>query len=159
MSCLTRERLLELVDYNPTTGVFTTRVPRGNLTVGDVMGWDSGKGYQRVLIDGERHMLHNLAFLYMTGNYPKELVDHKDTNTNNNKWDNLREASTYQNALNKSLRKDNTTGSKGVSLTSSGSFMVRVGQKSYGCFRDLEEASLVAVAVRNKLHGEFANHG
>lgn len=159
MSCLTRERLLELIDYNPITGVFTTRVPRGNLTVGDTIGWDSGKGYQRVLIDGERYMLHNLAFLYMTGQHPEELIDHKDMDTSNNRWANLRESSHSQNAMNKPLRSDNTTGSKGVSLTRSGSFMVRVGKKSYGCFKNLEEASLVAVEVRSRLHGEFANHG
>ena len=47
---------------------------------------------------------HRLAFLYMKGYIPK-LIDHKDRNGLNNKWNNLREANKSTNGADKSLRK------------------------------------------------------
>ena len=158
MSCLTVERLKELLEYDPATGLFTNRVPRGNLTVDTPIGWENGKGYKRLKIDGGRYMAHLVAWLYMTGEMPKSKIDHKNGVTSDNRWDNLREATDLQNTYNKGLYKNNRLGIKGVTQTSSGSYMVRVNHKSYGCYKDLELAEFVAQEVREGLHGEFARH-
>lgn len=158
MSCLTKERLKKLLEYDPQTGKFISRTPRGNIGVGVELGWENGRGYQRVSIDGKRYMLHKLAWLYMTGDLPELDVDHKDLDSSNNSWDNLRLCTNKQNSYNRGVRKDNNTGVKGVSKTTNNSFMVRVGQKSFGCYPDLELAELVAMEARDSMHGEFARH-
>lgn len=43
---LTAERLRELLDYDPATGVFRRRVSTSNrIKVGDISGTQNGKGY------------------------------------------------------------------------------------------------------------------
>lgn len=159
MSSLTVERLKEVLDYDPSNGDFVSKLPRGNIGVGATLGCENGRGYKRVKIDGRRYMMHNLAWLYMTGGLPKEKIDHKDGDPSNNKWSNLRPATDYQNSCNKGLYKNNLLGIKGITKTRAGTYMVRVDHKSYGCFKDLELAELVVQEVRDKLHGEFARHG
>jgi hypothetical protein len=53
----------------------------------------------------------------MTGEYPdrKFEMDHKDRDRSNNRFSNLRLATTSQNQANVGLRKDNISGFKGVS--------------------------------------------
>ncbi len=49
---LTTERLRELLDYNPETGVFTNRAPRKKIRVGEVSGaLDKSTGYIKITID------------------------------------------------------------------------------------------------------------
>lgn len=159
MSSLTRERLKYLIEYSPTEGTFTSRVSRGNIGVGAPLGWENGKGYKRLKIDGKRYMAHNLAWLYMTGEMPINKIDHKNGVTSDNRWCNLRQATDLENTRNKGLYKNNLLKVKGVSKTKAGTFMVRVDHKSYGCYKDLELAEFIAMEVRDKLHGEFARHG
>ena len=51
----------------------------------------------------------------MTGAWPSKKIDHKDTDRLNNRWLNLREATDQQNARNKSLHNNSTSGITGVS--------------------------------------------
>jgi hypothetical protein len=99
----------------------------------------------------------------MVGSFPSNNIDHEDTNPINNSWENLRNASQQSNTYNAKLRKDNTSGVKGVYLLSSGMYQVKINvnknTKSLGTFKDLELAELVAMEARNKYHGNFANHG
>ena len=99
-------------------------------------------------------LLHNG---YLTKN--KE-VDHKDGNSLNNKVNNLRESTLAQNQHNSKLRKNNTSGHKGVYWNkASGKWMVRinVNGKSYyfGMYVNKEDAIKVAIEARKKLHGKF----
>lgn len=90
---LTAERLQELVHYDPTTGIFTHRAPRKKIRVGEIAGTvDKASGYVILCIDRRHHYGHRLAFLYMTGEWPKQMVDHRDGNRANNVFDNLRDA-------------------------------------------------------------------
>lgn len=90
-------------------------------------------------------------------------VDHKDLDGLNNKRENLRSANHAQNQRNKPLQVNNTSGYRGVVWKSDiDQWQVRVkvnGKQLYfGCYPDKEEANKVAIVMRNKLHGEFANH-
>lgn len=89
---LTAQRLRELLHYDPETGVFTRRVATSRSHVGSVAGTLNVCGYLVARLDGTLYLLHRLAHLYMTGEWPEYGVDHKDTHRANNCWLNLRPA-------------------------------------------------------------------
>ncbi len=106
---LTAERLRELLDYDPETGVFTRRtewragkngcVLRG--AIGSVAGCREGRhGYVLLRLDGALHKAHRLAWLYMIGEWPKLEIDHVDGDSGNNAWSNLREVDRKTNMQN-----------------------------------------------------------
>src|SRR5262245_46971759 len=115
---LTADRLRELLEYDPETGLWRwlQRVnPRCKT------GWFAGtlmspKGsntsYFLIGVDRRHYLAHRLAFLYMTGEWPSGELDHRDLDGTNNRWANLREATRAQNAANMALR--NSAGLKGI---------------------------------------------
>lgn len=117
---LTRQRVKELFNYNPETGVFTWKVGRSNVVkVGDIAGSKNHvKQYVSIKIDHMHYMAHRLAWLYSFGVLPKHQIDHIDGNRKNNKLSNLREATNSENQQN--LRRPstaNTSGYIGVSFS------------------------------------------
>lgn len=118
---LTQERLRELLTYDPETGIFTYNVRRGkngkwSRRGGRVAGsLDTSVGYLQIGIDYERHYAHRLAWFWMTGEWPKDRIDHEDTDGTNNKWSNLRPANASLNGANRGVSKVNKLGLKGVS--------------------------------------------
>lgn len=112
---LTHERLLHVVTYYPDTGIFVWRVQRRKAPVGKTIGSkDYARGYWTARIDYKRYYLHRLAWFYMTGEWPKDEIDHINQNKSDNRWCNLREATTKQNLENGPKRKNNTSGAIGV---------------------------------------------
>jgi hypothetical protein len=84
----------------------------------------------------------------MTGDDPAAFVDHKDGDTLNNRWGNLRLATNGENLCNAKLRSDNSTGVKGVCLVVKGNYRrfratIAKDKTHYrlGDFRSLEEAA------------------
>jgi hypothetical protein len=152
---LTQERLKELFSYNADTGDFTRNVRVNNQKSGTVASSKCHYGYIKISIDGFRQGAHRLAFLYMTGKFPKT-VDHINGDPSDNRWSNLRECTQQQNSCNKGPQVNNKLGIKNVYTTKiPGTYRVVVNSKSYGSFRDIELAELVAKEVCLKLYGEF----
>ncbi|MBR2268296.1 HNH endonuclease [Sphingobium sp.] len=115
MSALSQLRLKEVLHYNPATGAFTWIAKASKKTViGSLAGCQTGAGYIVIGIDGRIYYAHQLAYLYMTGSWV-ERVDHRDCDGFNNRWTNLRPATSQQNALNARRASSNTSGFKGVS--------------------------------------------
>ena len=114
---LTQERLKELLDYNPETGIFTRKVSSGRYNrwkVGSIVGCNHGNGYLRIVIDKKPYFAHRLAWFYMYGIWPK-LIDHKDHDCANNQIDNLRDVTKSENNQNQiKARRSNKTGLLGV---------------------------------------------
>ena len=97
----TAERVRELLVYDPDTGVFTWRANRSNCLAGTQAGGTThAGGYRLIGIDGTKYLAHRLAWLYVTGAWPEEEIDHIDGQTDNNRFINLRPASRVQNAQN-----------------------------------------------------------
>jgi Demerecviridae HNH endonuclease len=110
------ERLKEILDYNPDTGVFKWRCrnnKKSRFKEGDVAGSLNRKGYRRVTVDGREYKEHRLAWFYMTGTWPK-MVDHKNRVRSDNRWDNLRLGNPSLNSFNKTPHKLSNTGIRGV---------------------------------------------
>lgn len=98
---LTQERLKSLLNYNPETGAFTWLVKRGNLRAGSPAGGLNTAGYIQLMVDGSNHLAHRLAWLYMTGGWPAQDIDHRDGCKGNNQFKNLRDVSEIVNGHNR----------------------------------------------------------
>lgn len=168
---LTQKRLKELLHYDPYTGVFTWVAKssiQSRIKIGDVAGGvDKSNGYVKVRVDGKKYKAHRLAFLYMTGNWPSDQVDHIDHVRSNNAWANLREATFEVNGRNASLRSNNSSGHNGIYYHKSRKRWVVqlwVGegherkQKTIGYFKDFESAVIVCRKTL-KENGYHENHG
>ena len=115
-----RERLDELLTFNPDTGEIRWKVNGNNqhIKIGKTAGTietnpKTGMKYLRIMIDGILYSAHRLAHFYYTGEQPPE-VDHKNGNSLDNRKDNLRAADRKLNMNNSNKRKDNTSGVIGV---------------------------------------------
>jgi hypothetical protein len=114
---LTQERLRELIHYDPKTGKFRWQVrKKSNHSVGDIAGCRMRSDCWCIHIDGRRYQAHQLAWLYMRGEWGRPVIDHRDGNPLNNRWRNLRLSSYSDNAGNRRRMRRNTSGFKGVSF-------------------------------------------
>lgn len=103
---LTADLLRELLEYDQETGEFFWRRRRA--------GSYNKIGYLTIGIGGTKYYGHRLAHLYMTGEWPEYEVDHKDGTTSNNRWNNLRPATSQQNKQNRPINSNNKSGFKNV---------------------------------------------
>lgn len=154
------ERLKELVIYDPESGLMHSRVARGNLRIGSLMG-SVEQGYLRVRIEGKRFFIHRLAWLYSTGEWPRDQIDHIDGNPINNRLSNLRQATSAQNGANSKRRIHNKSGYKGVSWNRETrmwcAFIWHGGKnKNLGSYTSAIEAHLAYANKAQELRGEFA---
>lgn len=165
---LTQSRLKELLSYDPDTGVFRRRVrtsPR--IMLGDIAGctgrYTKSIQYRKICVDTKLYFAHRLAFLYMTGSWPVDGVDHIDRDGLNNRWLNLRPASQVTNMQNASLRKDNTSGVVGVCWSKRrNEWLARIVVNRQviflGWYDTLAEAADARKAAERK-YGFHSNHG
>ena len=148
---LTQSRLKELVNYDSSTGIFTSKVRRGKIHPGDEIGTNGYHGYIIIKIDYEPYRAHRLAVLYMTGEWPDGVIDHINRDKADNRWENIRVCTKAENNRNRELAKNNTSGSKGVVFDKRfGKWLVMVGingsRRSFGYYEDIELADLNSCA-------------
>ena len=103
---ISHAKLLALLAYCKRTGAFTWRVCRGPRAAGSTAGTLNHHGYIQICIDGKKYQAHRLAWFYVKGEWPRHEIDHRDRLRSNNRWRNLRNATSKQNKEN--------TGSEGV---------------------------------------------
>jgi hypothetical protein len=112
---ITQERVRHLFNYLPDAGQLIRLVRTSNrVHIGDDAGSASHRGYRKVHVDGKRYYEHCVIWLWMTGEWPRDQIDHIDMDASNNRWGNLREASQTENNANTHIHIDNTSGVKGV---------------------------------------------
>ena len=161
---ITQSHLKELIHYDPITGIFTWIKPRYGVTVGKEAGSINGRGYRQIVINGKTYKAHRLAFLYHTGGFPPNEIDHVNRIKEDNRWLNLREATRSQNMSNIVKPRNNTNEFKGISWHKGvtkwiAQIQLNGKKKHLGCFDTPEEAHVAYCKASDELHGEFANHG
>lgn len=159
---ITVERLRELFHYDQESGVFTRKAERArNARMGDLAGCKRPDGYIVIRIDGSLYHAHRLAWLHVTGEWPKEEIDHLNCDPSDNRFANLREATRAENLRNIRKPCDNTSGFKGVSFDKRtgrwiSSIRASGKQKYLGRFDTAEAAYAAYCTAAKELHGEFA---
>ena len=156
MKTITQKRLQSLLHYDPETGHFTHIVNRTHKKAGEIAGAINQNGYVVITLDGRHYYAHRLAFLYMTGSFPENQVDHINRVRSENSWYNLRAVTSAENNRNASIRKDNKSGYAGVSQARYskrwvGAVSIGGKRKQLGTFDTKEEAAK-AVADAKFLH-------
>ena len=162
---LTAEHLRRVLIYDPFTGLWKWREGgKGRPLEPDwwpgTLGGKPGRQYYAIGIGRWPRYAHRLAFLYMTGEWPKQEIDHVDGDRTNNRWSNLREADHSQNKYNTGLRGHNTTGFRGVYFRKNeGKWhaRIKVGDRrvSLGLFSSPEEASIAYEAAAQEHFGDY----
>ena len=171
---LTADQLRAVLDYNPRTGVFTwrRRMPTRQYDktwntryAGTIAGTPTvPRGYVQILVDRRLYLAHRLAHLWITGEWPKHEVDHRDGDPTNNRWNNLRVATSSQNKMNGVRRSDNTSGYRGVWFDKRRELWVAEIRgdgirRHLGYFPTAEAAAAAYAEAAARLHGKFANLG
>lgn len=154
---LTAQRLRELLHYDPETGVFTWLVRRHKNPAGMTAGTPDKDGYIQIGIDRHCHKGHQLAWLYMYGDWPTQQVDHRDRVRSNNQLLNLRLATPGQNGQNRSVAlRNNKTGVLGVSPNGRGKFVANIGVDGRAIY--LGTFATVADAAEARSRAKVVHH-
>lgn len=175
----TQVELLNLLDYNPSTGELVWKERTGlkgkasawnKRYAGTVAGAMSGNRVnvtiRKVGVDGmtfvKHYRAHNLIWFMQTGHQVPEgfIVDHKDGNGLNNTWGNLRLATNSQNSMNRCVQSNNRSGKTGVRWDSTrGKWKaeIKIGRKCkhIGRFDSFEDAVSARNQYEIELFGEF----
>lgn len=155
---LTAERLRAFVSYDPLTGEFTRLVntaPMGRM--GQAAG-SLAKPHNRIelRVDGKLYKAHRLAWLYMTGEWPRHDIDHVDGDSTNNRWANLRDVDARTNGQNRRRpQKNNKLGLLGVCQVGD-QFLAQIrdadANRNLGLFESAEQAHQAYLAAKRALH-------
>lgn len=162
---ISQDYLKSILHYEPDSGIFTWLVNLGKKrTQGKRAGCLRKKprdktAYREIRINRCSFAEHRLAFLYMTGSFSKELVDHVNRDGTDNRWENLRAASDSQNQANSIKPTRNTSGFKGVTKSRK-RWQASIGFQGrflrIGSFDTPEQAGQAYADKAKELFGEFA---
>lgn len=152
------DRLRELLRYDPDTGHFWWLVP------GRKRRLDQPAGSQRkdrrwvIRVDGVLYLAHQLAWFWMTGQWVDE-IDHENLDPGDNRWVNLREASSSQNKANRGPNRRNQLRVKGV-YKHGGGYRATVWKDrrriDCGVHPTVEQAAAAYRKAAVEIHGQFA---
>jgi hypothetical protein len=160
VSELGAERLRELLDYDPLTGVFTWRVRLSNRApVGSSPRRKAITGYMRVRVGGRLYLAHRLAWLHVHGKWPDDEIDHINGDRADNRIANLRDVNSRQNKENRRAAQSNnkSCGLLGATWRKNerkwaGQITVRGRISHLGYFDSAEEAHAAYIAAKRVHH-------
>lgn len=97
---ITQHELHERLSYDPETGMFRWRHKRRGLRAGSIAGTILSNGYRRIKQGSVLYLAHRLAWFYVHGEWPQRDIDHINGDRDDNRIENLRQATRSQNCMN-----------------------------------------------------------
>jgi hypothetical protein len=153
-----REFLRAHLRYDPVTGLLYRK------STGKVASKRYTHRYPRVSIKGVYYYAHRLIWRMEISDVVPDEIDHINEDKDDNRLENFRPASRFENMSNKSKAISNTSGYKGVNWHVqhdkwNARITVHKRRIHLGYFDDLEAAHAAYVEAAKKYHGDFANDG
>jgi hypothetical protein len=156
------EYIRSLLDYDPESGIMVWKKGRrGGCKKGDVAGNKRKDGRWMIIVDFKHYLRSRLAWFHFYGKWPVADIDHKNLARDDDRIDNLREATRSQNLANREKKISNRSGYKGVSFDKSrgrwqSSISCDKKRKNLGRFNCPTAAYLAYCRAAKELHAEFA---
>jgi len=113
---MNQDLLKSILHYNPETGAFSWIKSGSGRKKDLIAGSKTVYGYMEIKIKGRIHKAHRLVWLYMTGSWPENQIDHINHIRSDNRWCNLREATHQENGKNQKINSKNTSGITGIRM-------------------------------------------
>lgn len=151
---ITQSRAHELLRYEPETGLFFWKIkPSTKIRAGALAGHTrvKGKKYVAIVVENQLYLAHRLAWLYVHGRFPSNLIDHINGIRDDNRIANLREVTYQENSHNSGRQLRAQCPFRGLKKRgNSWQAAIRVNKKSIylGSFKTAEEASDAYLAAR-----------
>lgn len=120
-------------------------------------------GYRKIGVSGEIYLEHRVVWRIATGKWPAGTIDHINGVKNDNRPCNLREIEIGDQAMNRPIPRNNTSGVHGVTWhKKTGKWQAGIGLKRrhiyLGLFSDLASAAAARHEAEKK-YGFHENHG
>ena len=160
---LTKEKVRELFNYDPESGLLTRRIRTGmNTKIGKEAGHLNKKHkYRYVEYMYKAYLVHRVIWLWWYGEWPKDEIDHINGDGVDNRIENLRGVTHVENGKNQKFRSHNTSGVMGV-RRHGGKWQACINANgrrlSLGHFVELADA-ILARKMGEKKYGFHQNHG
>ena len=158
-------KVRELFDYESVSGNLIRKIStnRLNVCVGQIAGTIDKDGYRIISIDHKKHKAHRLIWLWYYGVWPDHQIDHINGIRNDNRIENLREATAngltdnQANHQNTGLQKNNKSGHSGVHWNKrrqewGAGIMFKVKYIHFGWFKDFDLACNKVKEGKTKYH-------
>lgn len=152
---ISRERLAQVLAYDPDTGAFTWLVTLGaKRPKGSIAGSLTPCGYRAIHIDGQRYPAHWLAWFYVHGEWPAVQIDHINCERDDNRIANLRPCTKSENQQNR--RPQANKHAPGVYRTGN-RYLAKIwqpgGRRLYlGSYPSVEAAAKAYADAKRRLH-------
>ncbi len=136
---ITQSLVRNVFNYDPLSGILTWN-DYPNRDKGEVAGYPIDTGYLRVAFCSTAMTVQYVAWMYIYGYFPEEIIDHRDRVRDNNAIDNLQETSQHCNSRNHTINKNNKSGVPGVRKIKDGCWYVSISRFYLGLFTTKVEA-------------------
>lgn len=153
----TQDDVVQLLNYDANTGVFSWKKKRRGVKTGVALGSDNGFGYLRITVLGKSVYAHRLAWFYVHGVWP-ETIDHINGCKSDNRIVNLKNCSISENNQNThGPQVNNKSQTLGVSWHKKAKkwqahICVYKERKYLGLFDDVNEAHKAYLKEKEKLN-------
>jgi hypothetical protein len=157
-----QERLRELFDYNPETGILINKIARGDkIRAGSQVSYREPLGYIVTSLNRRNCRAHRIIWTLLHGSIPPRWeIDHINGIRDDNRLTNLRLATRKQQCRNTARSNRNTSGTTGVYFSNTNCrwiasiYDAHGNYKHLGGFLEKEDA----IAARHQAEVEWGYH-